>query len=147
MQWKEKFPPDRQPSMDEIADYIGGEARQCWQTLFDHLQTTYRVQPKLSYSDCASKPGWNIKLQKGGQSLGTLYPEEGSFSVFLVISYRLAPRMEPIVPRLSDKTAELYRQAGDYMHLGKWMMFQIKDMAGVGDYEQLISVKLPAKAA
>lgn len=92
---------------------------------------------------------WKEKFHKADQSLGTLYPEEGSFSVFLflVISYKLEPRMEPIVQRVSWKAAELYRQAGDYMHLGKWIMPQIQDMTGGNGYEQLISVKLPAKAA
>jgi len=146
MEWKERFPANRQPSMEEIADYIGGEARGLWQSLMSFLETAYKAKPKLSYSVCAGKPGWNVKFQKSGQSFGTLYPEENSFSVFLVIAYKLEPLMELILPSLSPGMAELYRQAGDYMKLGKWMMFQIKDEAGVADYKQLISVKMPPAA-
>jgi len=146
MEWKERFPANRQPSMHEIADYIGGDVKVLWQSLMSFLETAYKAKPKLSYSVCAGKPGWNVKFQKSGQSFGTLYPEENSFSVFLVIAYKLEPLMELILPSLSPGMAELYRQAGDYMKLGKWMMFQIKDEAGVADYKQLISVKMPPAA-
>ena len=146
MEWKERFPANRQPSMHEIADYIGGDVKVLWQSLMSFLETAYKAKPKLSYSVCAGKPGWNVKFQKSGQSFGTLYPEENSFSVFLVIAYKLEPLMELILPSLSPGMAELYRRAGDYMKLGKWMMFQIKDEAGVADYKQLISVKMPPAA-
>jgi len=145
MQWKEIFPSHIQPSLEDIAEYIGGEAKLLWQSLMEYMETEYKVKPKLSYSVCAGKPGWNIKFQKSGQSFGTLYPEENSFSVFMVISYKLDPMMKAIIPKLSANTAELYKQALDYMKLGKWMMFQIKDLAGVEDYKNLVSVKLPLK--
>lgn len=67
MQWKEIFPSHVQPSMDEIAEYIGGEAKALWLTLMEYMEAEYKVKPKLSYSVCAGKPGWNIKLQKSGQ--------------------------------------------------------------------------------
>lgn len=39
---------------------------------------------------------------------GTLCPEENAFSVFIVISYKLEPYMEAIIPKLSLNAAELY---------------------------------------
>ena len=145
MQWKDIFPSHTQPSMEEISEYIGGEAKQLWQSLIEYMETEYKIKPKLTYSVCTGKPGWNIKFQKSGQSFGTLYPEENSFSVLIVISYKLSPKMEAIIPTLSDNIAELYKQAGDYMKMGKWMMFQIKDLTGLEDYKKLAAVKLPPK--
>lgn len=85
MQWKEMFPPDRQPSMDEIAEYIGGDAN------------------------------------------------------------KLDSLMEAVLPKLSPDISELYRQAGDYMKLGKWIVFRINDASGVEDYKNIISVKMLPK--
>jgi hypothetical protein len=144
MEWKELFPSDRQPTMDEITDYIGGSCKKLWTSLMDYMDKAYKTKPKMSYSVCAGKPGWNIKFQRSGQTFGTLYPEEGSFSVFLVISYKLVERMDEILPELSPDIRQLYIHAGDYMKLGKWMMFQIKDQSHVDDYKRLISVKMPA---
>lgn len=145
MEWKDIFPSCSQPTMDEIAEYIGGEAKHLWLSLLEYMESTYKVKPKLSYSTCSMKPGWNIKLQKSGVSFGTLYPEEGAFSVFIVISYKLEPLMESITSKLSPASAELYKQAGDYMKTGKWMMFQIKDSIGVEDYKLLAGVKMLGK--
>jgi len=147
MEWHELFPQERQPSMEEMTDYIGGEAGRLWDSLMDYMESAYKAHPKLSYSVCTGKPGWNVKFQKSGQSFGTLYPEKNSFSVFIVFSYKLDPVMEAILPMLSPETAELYRNAGDYMKMGKWMMFRISDEAGVRDYKNMIAVKLPPKAA
>lgn len=145
MYWKDIFPSDRQPSMEDIADYIGGEAKGLWVFLMDYMEKTYKVKPKLSYSVCAGKPGWNVKLQKSGQSFGTFYPEENAFSVLLVISYKLEPLMESVLPQLSSSIVQLYNNAGDYMKVGKWMMFQIKAQTGLEDYKKLISVKMSQK--
>lgn len=147
MEWKDIFPKERQPSMEEISDYIGGEARLLWESLVRHMETSYKVKPKFSYSVCSGKPGWNVKFQKSGQAFGTFYPEENSFSVLMVFSYKLDPLMQEILPKLSSNTAELYNKAGDYMKMGKWLMFQIKDNTGLEDCKRLISVKMPPKCA
>jgi hypothetical protein len=146
MKWHELFPQEKQPTMEQISEFIGGKARQLWDSLIDYMDKAYKAKPKMTYSVCSGKPGWNIKFQKSGQSFGTLYPEQDSFSVFLVIRYKLDPLMEAILPMLTDETAELYQKAGDYMKLGKWMMFRISDEAGVQDYKKICEVKMPVKA-
>jgi hypothetical protein len=145
MEWNTLFPAERQPSMEEIENYINGEAKELWHSLMEYMKDVYNTKPKLTYSVCSGKPGWNVKFQKSGQSFGTLYPEEDSFSVFIVISYKLDPHMEDIFPKLSSGMVELYKQAGDYMKLGKWMMFRIKDETGLNDYKQLVEFKLQLK--
>ncbi len=147
MEWNELFPQEKQPTMEQISEYIGGDAAKLWDSLMDYMGRAYKAKPKMTYSGCSGKPGWNIKFQKSGQSFGTLYPEQGSFSVFLVISYKLDPLMEAILPMLSPEIAELYSKAGDYMKLGKWMMFRISDEAGVQDYKKICEVKMPLKAS
>lgn len=147
MDWKMLFPSDHQPTMEEIENYIGGEAKGIWQSLITYMDQAYKVKPKYSYSICAGKPGWNIKLQKSGQSFGTLYPEENSFSVLIVISYKLDTEMELLIPELSEAMATRYKEAGDYMKVGKWMMFSIKKWEDLEDYKKLINVKMAPKMA
>lgn len=48
--------------------------------------------------------------------------------------------MSEIIPTLSENIAQLYKNAGDFMKLGKWMMFQIKDQERLDDYKKLISI-------
>lgn len=71
MEWKGLYNSSNQPSVEEIADYIGGDTKVLWQSLMEYMETKYKAKPKLSYSVCAGKPGWNVKFQKSGQSFGT----------------------------------------------------------------------------
>jgi hypothetical protein len=99
----------------------------------------------MTYSSCSGKPGWNVKFQKSGQSFGTLYPEEGSFSVFMVISYKYEAEMEKLRNELSPEMREQYDNAQDYMKMGKWMMFRINTDTDLNDYKLLTSVKIKPK--
>ena len=137
MEWKDLYPQINQPSFEEMADYIGGEARRLWYSLFDYMNCAYSAKPKMSYSGCSGKPGWNVRFQKSGQSFGTLYPEEGSFSVFLVISYKHEAEMEILRNELSPEMRAQYDNAQDYMKMGRWMMFRVSSDTDLQDYNLL----------
>lgn len=144
MDWDQLFPKERVPSMEDIEAYIGS-GKDLWLRMNRYIQETYQAKPKLTYSGCSGKPGWNVKHQKSGQAFGTLYPEEGGFSVLIVIAYRLDERMQQMMGEFTPAMVERYRNAGDYMKLGKCMMFRIEDEDGLADYLKLLSVKLPPK--
>ena len=146
MEWITLFPQDKQPSMEDITSYIG-KNEELWRRLLDYFATSYKAQPKLSFSGCSMKPGWNVKLAKSGQSFGTIYPEDGSFTIFMVISYRLDEQVERLLPSLTPAVRELYSQAGDYMKLGKWIMINVSDSETLEDYLKLCAVKLAPKTS
>jgi len=141
MKWHELYPSSTQPNMDDIASYIGTDL---WTSLTVYFESAYRAKPKISYSNC-SMPGWNVKYSKSGAAFGTLYPAKGAFDVMVVVSYKLDSIMESILPSLSEKTAELYRNAGDYMKMGKYMIFRIDEERLLEDYKKIAAVKLPPK--
>lgn len=144
MDWNLMYPNNKQPTMNDISNYIG-ESKDLWILLMSYFDTVYKVKPKLTYSCCGMKPGWNIKYQKNGQSFGTIYPQENAFDVMIIISYKFNSEMEKILPGLSEQTANLYRSAGDYMKLGKWMMLRINDKQVLDDYMKIVAVKSPPK--
>lgn len=144
MNWNELYPSDKKPSMNDIADYIG-EAKNLWLSLTTYMETSYQTKPKLAYSGCGMKPGWNVKYQKSGQAFGTLYPQENAIDWMIIISYKLDSIMNETLPLLSNQTADLYRSAGDYMKLGKWMMVRIDSEQTLEDFKKIVSVKLPPK--
>ena len=145
MEWKDMYPQTNQPSFEAMADYIGGESRRLWDSLFSYMNSAYNSKPKMTYSSCSGKPGWNVKFQKSGQSFGTLYPEEGSFSVFMVISYKYEAEMEKLRNELSPEMREQYDNAQDYMKMGRWMMFRINTDVDLREYKLLMSIKIKPK--
>jgi hypothetical protein len=90
-------------------------------------------------------PGWNVKFAKSGVAFGTFYPAERGFDVMVIVGYKLAEEMELTLPLLSEKIAELYRSAGDYMKMGKYMIFRIDNEQALEDYKKIAAVKLPPK--
>ena len=144
MNWSELYPSDRKPTMDDIAEYVG-EIKDLWLSLTTYIETTYQIKPKLTYSGCGMKPGWNVKYQKSGQAFGTLYPLENAVDWMIIISYKLDSLMQETLPSLSNQTADLYRSAGDYMKLGKWMMMRIDSEQTLEDFKKIVAVKLPPK--
>ena len=144
MLWHELYPGEILPEMDAIAEYMGG-AKPLWLSFCDHVEREFGVKPRLTHSVCSGKPGWNIKYQKSGKTLGTFYPEEGSFSVLIVLSDKLAPAMEAALPRLSPETAKLYRDAGEYMKTGVWMMMRVDSETALRDLETVLAVKMAGK--
>ena len=145
MEWKDLYPQINQPNFEAMAEYIGGEGRRLWDSLFDYMNTAYGAIPKMAYSICSGKPGWNVKFQKSGQSFGTLYPEEGSFSVFMVISCKHEAEMEILQNKLSPEMRTQYDNAQDYMKMGRWMMFRISNYTNLQDYKLLMAVKMKLK--
>lgn len=144
MNWNELFPSDVEPSMNDIAEYIG-EAKDLWLSLTTYMETAYQAKPKLSYSGCSMKPGWNIKYQKSVQCFGTLYPLVNAIDCMIIVSYKLDSIMNETLPLLSNYTADLYRSADDYMKIGKWMMLRIDSEKTLEDYKKIVAVKMPPK--
>ncbi len=145
MDWNDLYPSTHQPTNEEIESYIGGEGKDLWRSLFTFMEQSYQCKPKMTYSVCSGKPGWNVKFQKSGQAFGTLYPEVNGFSVFCVLSYKLDPQVEMIMHEVSPRMRDLYKNAGDYMKMGRWMMFRIENKSDLEDYKRLCTVKLKPK--
>lgn len=144
MEWHELYTQDVQPSPDEIADYIG-KAKGLWLSLTGYIEETYKVKPKTTYSGCCGKPGWNVKYQKSGVAFGTLYPQKDCFDIMIITGYKIDHLVEAVIDRFTPETAEQYRNANDYMKIGKYMMMRIDSPEKMEDYKTIIAVKMSAK--
>jgi len=144
MDWNEQFPADKPPAMEDIARQMGN-AEPLWHSLLDYFETAYGTAPKLAYSCCTMKPGWNVKFQKSGQSFGTFYPNRDFFEASFVLSYKFDNAMDLTLPLLSEATSAQWRIAEDYCKLGKTMMLRIDNAQTLEDYKKIIAVKLAPK--
>lgn len=141
MEWMALYPQDKPPTLEEMAAYMG-EGRALFHELLSFMADTLSCKPKMTYSTCSGKPGWNVKFQKSGVGLGTLYPEEGGFSMMVVVAYRHDMQMEAALPLMTPAMSERYRAAGDYMKIGKWMMFRVDCRETLADYQRIAAIKL-----
>jgi len=140
MIWDEVFPKDRQPTMDDIAEF-SGEFKPIWLDLLSYFETAYKCKPKMTYSGCGGKPGWNLKFQKSSVSFGTWYPMPGGFDFMIIWSYKLDTEMMLLAPTLTPALAKEVENAWDFMKNGRGLMFHADSREIVEDYKRMCAVK------
>jgi len=143
MKWNELFNNTQLPSYRDIEQYIG-EGVPMWLDLLSYIEKAYQVQSKLTFSKCSAQPGWNIKYQKSGKSLCTLYPMEGFFISLVVVGAKEEPEVEMALETFSPYVQRLYRNTA-FSCGGHWLMIEVKDKAVLDDIKRLITIRVKPK--
>lgn len=132
--------PDYAPTFAEIDDYIQLPARALWLDLHGFIQDTFRSKPKSTYSVCQGKPGWNVKYQKSGKSICTLYPEKNCFIALVVISVELAKMLDGANPPLHPHILGLI-QNGKPFNNTLWLMIHVSEREVLESLKDLLVFK------
>jgi len=143
MRWSEIFNSTEMPSYEDIEKYIA-EGSQTWLDIREHIEKVYQAKPKMTYSKCSAQPGWNIKYQKKGKSLCTLYPMEGYFIALIVVGAKEEPEVEMTLETFSPFVQRLYRNT-TFTCGGHWLMIEVKDKAVADDLKRLIAIRAKYK--
>jgi hypothetical protein len=134
----------RAPDLAALTGYIDGPARGRWLELNRFLQERYRIGPKIAYSRCSAKPGWNVKYQKSGKSLCTLYPERDGFVALVVLRQELLPLLEASAG-LWDEAILAPARTAKPLNGTVWLMIPITGDRVVADLKQLLLLKQEGK--
>lgn len=137
--WSDLYPQPAQPTPEDISAFISNPI---WEDLNAFLQTAYTAVPRYSYSKCSAAPGWNVKYQKGGRALCTLYPMSGYFITLIVIGERESVQTELALPFLTEYVRTLYTNAPVVMG-GKWLMIEVRSAEVLQDVRSLIGLRCP----
>jgi hypothetical protein len=129
------------PSFEEINDYIDRPGRVLWREIGTHLRQHYRASPRITYSGCSGKPGWNVKYQQSGKSLCTLYPEKDGFVALVVITLDRVPLIEGIQDELEPEVFDIMRAARPF-NKTLWLMIPVYRAAILNSVKQLIALKM-----
>jgi hypothetical protein len=141
MEWGKLYGPNRQPGAAEIAKYIHNPL---WDDINCFLQENYETQPAYSYSGCSGQPGWNVKYQKAGRSLCTLYPMDGFFIALVVIGAREQTAAELIMPLCDEYLQTLFSNTA-FSAGGRWLMINVTSEAILEDVKRLIQIRRKIK--
>jgi len=106
------------------------------------LVETYEIIP--TFNSGGKKYGWNIQHRTGGRPLCEMYPENGSFTVLVVLG---KSELEQALGRI-DTFSSIIRKAlleTPRFHDGCWMYIRVSDsltcQKDVQDIQQLILIK------
>ncbi len=141
MEWSQVFGADKQPSSAQLAEFIGSPL---WRDLNAFLQENYEIDPVCNYSTCTGQPGWNVKYQKAGRSLCTLYPMSGIFIALVVIGAKEQAEAEFLMPTFGETVQGLYANSVSVAG-GRWLMIPVTDDKTLDDVKQLIQTRRKIK--
>lgn len=141
MDWLDTYGKDVEPTDEQISAFIHNPL---WESLNEYMQSAYATQPKKSFSGCSGQPGWNVKYQKGGRSLCTLYPMDGFFIALVVVGEKERQEVEMMLPGMAEYTQALYERSSALMG-SKWMMTRVEDDAVFEDVKRIIATRRKPK--
>jgi AraC family transcriptional regulator len=130
-----------EPSENQIKEYVNNPL---YEDLDNYIKQTYKIQPKLSYSNCSmdkgSWKGWNVKYQKSGKSLCTIYPKQGYFMALIPVSAKDFDEANLIVTRCSKYMQDLYHKskAGK---TGKSLAVEVKSKSILRDVKYFVALR------
>jgi len=132
------------PDYDEIGSYINSPSRELWLQLNTFIQERYKAELRITFSTCAGKPGWNMKYQRSGKSICTLYPEKEGFIALVVVTLDLLPVIEALSEELTPGVADTIKRAKPFNGT-LWLMLQVDSAQALEDIKQLLILKQDAK--
>lgn len=146
MEWNLLYGSDREPEHENIRSYVG-KAVPLWDELQAYLGEAYRIPSKMSYSKCSGQPGWNVKYQKSGKSLCTLYPMEDFFIALVVIGTKEEAETEAAMAlgEFTPYLRELYGRTA-FSCGGRWLMIRVEDRAVLEDVKKLVAIRVKPRA-
>jgi len=142
VQWSELYTKDNEPSESQIRDFVNTTL---WDDLDNHLRQEYNVKPKIAYSGCSMDngmwKGWNIKYQKSGKSLCTVYPKQGYIQALVPVSFQNLDEVELMLSIFTEYTQNLFNHSATYRN-GKSLAFMVEDEAVLHDMKNIIALRI-----
>jgi hypothetical protein len=132
------------PTSGEIDAYINEPVRSLWLELNGFIQERNKSAPKIQFSICAGKPGWNVKYQKSGKSICTLYPEKNCFVALVVIKLELAAMVEKAEPAFHPMIVDMVKNSKPFNNT-LWLMITVDNRSVLESVMDLIVLKMEIK--
>jgi len=144
LSWNELYSREHEPSQAQVKEHI---KTSLFDDLDSYLRQSCNVRPKLAYSGCSMDQGiwkgWNVKYNKRGKALCTLYPKHGYLLLLIPIGTREMKEAQLLMPLCTQYTQELFRRSGssDRKSLG----FEVRDENVLRDVISLIGIRTKTK--
>ena len=125
----------------EVKDFVDTPL---WDGLDSFLRHKHKIKPKIAYSGCSMDngiwKGWNVKYQKSGKSLCTLYPKQGYIQALVPVSLPDVNEVELMLVTFAEYTQNLIKTSVTGRN-GKSLAFIVEDDIVLQDMKHIISLR------
>ena len=130
----------KQPAEDEIEQYIGEQRYLLFGRFEDFLQKHYQLVRVMKFP-FGNQYGWSYKYSHKTSHLCYAFFENGAFTVSFQLGDPCIAKLETLLPGLSDKTNELWRNRYPCGKSGGWLHYRVMEPQDLEDIMKLIQVK------
>ena len=127
---------EHEPTEKEIISIIGNA--ELWYDLKDYLEQRYNSLQERVF--CGEKYGWTFLYLKGGTTLCSLFPENGAFTVLIVLGRKEEEKVLRVLDELSIDTRKLIRDTKQLYNC-KWLWIRVRESIYVNDVKILLTIK------
>ncbi|MES0341498.1 MAG: DUF3788 domain-containing protein [Candidatus Humimicrobiaceae bacterium] len=129
---------ESKPDKEIIQKTIGKTAKTAWSSLQRFINTNYDLTPETVFY--GSNYGWALRYRKSGKTLCCFFPEEGAFSVLIVLGKKEIEKAMNILSEFSNSTKEIILNTPQ-LHDGRWLWIRIFRVDEIDDIKNLIKIK------
>ncbi len=133
---KDSVPTDR-----EIIDTIG-DSSDLWSFLHEFISKSYDFNRELAFF--SKNYGWTVRYRKHRKTLISCFPEDGAFSVLLVLGKKEAESVCQIRNELNQSLLSVF-DTTDQLHDGRWLWIRVKDRDVLDSVIKVLMVKRKPK--
>ena len=126
---------DRAPTEPEIRRALGPVAG-LWDSLGSWIEESYGVEP--TFVPPSRNYGWDVKYRKAGRTLVSLTPDEGCFTVLVVLGAAETEAARKL--ELGEHVRAIFEDAKQF-HDGRWLFVPVASEQDVQDIEELLVLK------
>jgi len=128
----------RKPTEEEMMNFIGEPGKEAWSELRQFIEDHYDLVSETVFYGV--KYGWTIRYRKGGKTLCSLFPENGGFTVLIVLGKEESEKALSMTQELSSRTRTLLTDTKQ-LHDGRWLWIRLLKTRDASDVKKLLQIK------
>ncbi len=125
------------PTTKDIIESIGVKYP-LWSELHTFITDNYNFDQELAFF--SKNYGWTVRYRKNKKTLVSCFPENGAFSVLLVLGQKEADRVNQIRKELNKNFLSVFDKT-EQLRDGRWMWIRIHHREDLESLKKVIQIK------
>lgn len=135
----------REPSLEEIKEYVGTTAYSLLCMFEDSLKLRYDLVSELRFP-FGNSYGWGYKYSHKSFHLCYAFFENRAFTVMIQIGDKQVPALEKILNTLSPKSRELWDSRYPCGEHGGWVRYRVLECSDLPEILKFVNAKKKSNA-
>jgi hypothetical protein len=131
----------RKPDQQEIENTIG-ERLSYWLEIHQYIEKNYDFTEELVFF--TKKYGWAIRYKRQGRTMSYFFPEQGAYSVLLILSKKESEEVDLMKDKLNEQVKSVFDNT-EQLHDGRWLWIRVLTKSDVDSIKVLLSTKRKPK--